>query len=225
MGPGPWRSGPIYGQPCLAQVRGLAPGLALRPPFDPGVDQIANLVRDITACALDEGASGPAPGSRRVGSGALLFQALPLCHLPTQFSVRARCPSCAMTMRSADSLGVPWNLASYCSRTCSRTRSTRTCPRTSAQGVGRIVIRFGDAHIYVRNHLTRFVLSCAREHRLLPAPGPARRHGRVLFQADHALVNGYDPHPAPARAGRGLIMDPIVKATSATLTDPSPIEL
>ena len=82
---------------------------------DPGVDQIANLVRDISTCALDEGAS---VGRRLImlawDPRALPFQALPPCHLLTQFCVRDRRLSCVMTMRSADLfLGVPWNLASY----------------------------------------------------------------------------------------------------------------
>lgn len=189
--------GPIYGH-VWRRFGGSHPVSHGPGQFDPGVDQIANLVRDITACALDEGAS---VGRRLILSAwdprALPFQALPPCHLLTQFSVRARRLSCAMTMRSADLfLGVPWNLASYALLTHLLTHTVNpNLPEDKRLGVGRIVIRFGDAHIYV-NHLDQVRAQLAREHRPFPRLVLLDDTDVYSFQADHALVNGYDPHPA-----------------------------
>ena len=166
--------------------------------FDPGVDQIANLVRDITTCALDEGTS---VGRRLILSAwdprALPFQALPPCHLLTQFCVRDRRLSCVMTMRSADLfLGVPWNLASYALLTHLFVHTVNEALTTEhALSVGRIVIRFGDAHIYV-NHLDQVRAQLAREHR--PFPRLVLRDDTNVFRflSEDAMVVGYDPHPA-----------------------------
>lgn len=189
--------GPIYGH-VWRRFGGSHPVSHKPDQFDPGVDQIANLVRDISTCAQDEGAS---VGRRLVLTAwdprALPFQALPPCHLLTQFSVRDRRLSCVMTMRSADLfLGVPWNLASYALLTHLLAHTVNeTLPPDHALSVGRIVIRFGDAHIYV-NHLDQVQAQLAREHR--PFPRLVLRDDTNVFRflAQDAMVVGYDPHPA-----------------------------
>jgi thymidylate synthase len=189
--------GPIYGH-TWKRFGGSHPVSHGPGQFDPGVDQIANLVRDITTCALDEGAS---VGRRLILSAwdprALPFQALPPCHLLTQFSVRDKRLSCAMTMRSADLfLGVPWNLASYALLTHLLVHTVNEALTTEqALSVGRIVIRFGDAHIYV-NHLDQVRAQLARKHRPFPRLVLCDDTNVYLFKDEDAMVVGYDPHPA-----------------------------
>lgn len=193
--------GPIYGH-VWRRFGGSHPVSHGPGQFDPGVDQIANLVRDITTCALDEGAS---VGRRLImiawDPRALPFQALPPCHLLTQFSVRDKRLSCVMTMRSADLfLGVPWNLASYALLTHLFVHTVNPLlPEAERLTVGRIVIRFGDAHIYV-NHVEQVLTQLEREPRPFPRLVLLDDTDVYSFRSEHALVTGYDPHgalPAP----------------------------
>ena len=163
-----------------------------------GTDQIMRMVHQIMDCARDESS---AQNRRLVLSAwdprALPFQALPPCHLLTQFQVRDRRLSCIMTMRSADLfLGVPWNLASYALLTHLFVHTVNPLlPEAERLTVGRIVIRFGDAHIYV-NHVEQVLTQLERDHRPFPSMVLRDDTNVYLFKSEDAMVVGYDPHPA-----------------------------
>jgi thymidylate synthase len=186
--------GPIYGH---AWRRFGAP-YPVSDSNQPGTDQIMRLVYQIMDCAKDESSSQ----NRRLilsawDPGATHLQALPPCHLLTQFQVRDRRLSCVMTMRSADLfLGVPWNLASYALLTHLFVHTVNPLlPEAERLTVGRIVIRFGDAHIYV-NHVEQVLTQLEREPRPFPRLVLLDDTDVYSFRSEHALVTGYDPHPA-----------------------------
>ena len=163
-----------------------------------GTDQIMRLVYQIMDCAKDESSSQ----NRRLiltawDPNATHLQALPPCHLLTQFQVRDRRLSCIMTMRSADLfLGVPWNLASYALLTHLFVHTVNPLlPEAERLTVGRVVIRFGDAHIYV-NHVEQVLTQLEREPRPFPRLVLLDDTDVYSFRSEHALVTGYDPHPA-----------------------------
>ena len=189
--------GPIYGH-VWRRFGGSHPISHPAHVYDPGHDQIASLVHQIMDCARDESS---AQNRRLVLSAwdprALPFQALPPCHLLTQFQVRDRRLSCIMTMRSADLfLGVPWNLASYALLTHLFVHTVNPfLPEAERLTVGRIVIRFGDAHIYV-NHVEQVLTQLEREPRPFPRLVLLDDTDVYSFRSEHALVTGYDPHPA-----------------------------
>lgn len=81
--------------------------------------------------------------------GELDLMALPPCHMMAQFYVsKDKELSCQMYQRSADMfLGVPFNIASYA-------LFTHMLAQVCGLKVGKLVICFGDAHIYT-NHIAQ----------------------------------------------------------------------
>lgn len=186
-----------------------------------GVDQIANLVRDIRATVADPTAS---VGRRLVltawNPAEVAAAKLPACHCFVQWSVRPAtvpCPphfgecaaaraawerdvrrppalSCHLYQRSADVfLGVPFNVASYALLTHMLAQVTGCVP-------GELVHSFGDLHLYV-NHMAQAQEQLAREPRALPAllldAAVREIDDFVDTAADTSFVLvGYDPHPA-----------------------------
>lgn len=107
------------------------------------------------------------PNSRRHilsswNPGELEIMALPPCHMMAQFYVsNDRKLSCHMYQRSADMfLGVPFNIASYA-------LFTHMLAQVCDFEVGKLVISFGDAHIY-KNHVDLVKLQLSRKPFVLP---------------------------------------------------------
>src|ERR687883_1592922 len=122
-----------------------------------GVDQIANLIRDIRHN----------PNSRRLivtGWDPRVADRvdLPPCHTLFQFKVeRGRTLHCQLYQRSADAfLGVPFNISSYA-------LLTHMLAHVCELEVGEFIYTLGDYHIY-RNHLTQVHELLAREPLPLP---------------------------------------------------------
>lgn len=116
-----------------------------------GVDQIADLIHGLQH----------EPHSRRHILSAwnvsdLKQMVLPPCHMCCQFYVSMNGElSCMMFQRSADLfLGVPFNIASYALLTHLLAKMTNLQP-------GKLVINFGDTHIY-NNHLDAVKEQCSR---------------------------------------------------------------
>jgi thymidylate synthase len=150
-----------------------------------GVDQLANVVRDIQQ----------SPHSRRlIVSGWNPKEAdqvaLPPCHTLFQFYVQDDEVSCHLYQRSADLfLGVPFNIASYALLTLMVAQATGKKP-------GDFVHSFGDVHLYL-NHLEQAKEQLSRTPRALPKMrlNPARA-SLFEFQFEDFTLEGYDPHPA-----------------------------
>lgn len=151
-----------------------------------GIDQIAAVVHDIKLN----------PFSRRHVVSAwnvadLPHMALEPCHVLFQFYVSTdRRLSCHMYQRSADVfLGVPFNIASYA-------LLTHMIAQVTGLSVGKLVISFGDAHLY-RSHLDQVNEMLAREERPLPRIelNPEVEDIDDFRYEDIELV-GYDPWPA-----------------------------
>jgi len=149
-------------------------------------DQISQLVRGLK---LD-------PYSRRHIVSAwnvedLADMALEPCHVLFQFYVSTdKRLSCHMYQRSADVfLGVPFNIASYA-------LLTHMIAQVTGLSVGKLVISFGDAHLY-RSHLAQVNEMLAREERPLPRIelNPEVEDIDDFRYEDIELV-GYDPWPA-----------------------------
>lgn len=180
--------GPIYGH----QWRNYGAPYDAREPGQ-RKDQILGLVQDMTKVKRDPSASEARRLILTAWNPVQVSEArLPPCHVMAQFNVRHGSLSCCMTMRSADLfLGVPYNLASYA-------LLTHLFAHTVGLNVGRVVIRFGDAHIYV-NHIDQ-VKEQIRRRMIEPRPFPSLQlatEAHVLsFSPEHARVVGYDPHPA-----------------------------
>jgi len=117
--------------------------------------------------------------------------ALPPCHLLYQFYVSGDWLSCKMYQRSADMfLGVPFNVASYALLTALVARLVGLKPE-------RLIISFGDAHIYL-NHLDQVERQLSREPRELPKLSILDRGQRSIddFRLEDVKLEGYDPLPA-----------------------------
>lgn len=109
--------------------------------YDPGIDQIKNII---------EGIKKDPAGRRHILSAwnvaDIPKMALPPCHLMAQFRVLKNELHCMMTIRSNDAfLGLPFNIASYALLTHLIGKATGYPP-------GELVVSFGDLHIY-DNHL------------------------------------------------------------------------
>ncbi len=114
----------------------------------------------------------------------------PICHNMYQANVKNGKLSLQLYQRSADIfLGVPFNIASYALLTIILARATGNEP-------GEFVHTFGDVHIY-ENHMAAVKEQLAREPKPLPmlVLDPAVR-GIDDFRPEHAVLTGYDPHPA-----------------------------
>lgn len=149
-----------------------------------GVDQIANVVREIREN----------PQSRRlIVSGWNPREAdqvaLPPCHTMFQFYVTSGKLSCQLYQRSGDVfLGVPFNIASYALLTMMIAHVTNLAP-------GDFVHTFGDAHLY-ENHLEQARVQLARTPKALPKM-TLRPGVRDIFSFvyEDFTLEGYDPHP------------------------------
>jgi thymidylate synthase len=152
-----------------------------------GVDQIANLIRDI----------GAKPHSRRLIVSAwnpqdipvMAKSGLPPCHALFQFYVAEGRLSCQLYQRSADVfLGVPFNIASYALLTMMVAQVCDLEP-------GEFIHTFGDVHLYL-NHVEQANLQLTREPRSLPQM-KINPEVKDLFEfryEDFELRN-YDPYP------------------------------
>ena len=150
-----------------------------------GVDQLANVVRDIRE----------KPFSRRlIVSGWNPKEAeqvaLPPCHTLFQFHVQDDEVSCHLYQRSADIfLGVPFNIASYALLTMMVAQVTGKKP-------GDFVHSFGDVHLY-SNHVEQAQEQLSRSPRALPVMriNPAVKD-LFAFRFEDFTLEGYEPHPA-----------------------------
>lgn len=114
----------------------------------------------------------------------------PICHNMYQANVKNGKLSLQLYQRSADIfLGVPFNIASYALLTIILARATGNEP-------GEFVHTFGDVHIY-DNHMAAVKEQISRE----PKPLPVLTLDSSVkdiddFRPEHAVLTGYDPHPA-----------------------------
>lgn len=165
-----------------------------------GVDQIANLVRDIIK----------SPSSRRLiltgwDPRTVDQVELPPCHCLAQFYVQDGELSCHLYQRSADCLlGVPYNIASYA-------LLTHLLAFVCGLRVRDFVHSFGDAHLYV-NHLEQVELQLTRHPRHLPqlrirvlpplsvpTNTPDAALAKLLsLRFEDLVLSDYDPAPAIA---------------------------
>jgi thymidylate synthase len=173
--------GPIYGVQWRHWNRDL---------FNPGIDQIAQVIQSIK---LDP------YGRRHVVSAWNVEQipdmALAPCHILFQFIVRPRTTGapfwldCVLTQRSADlPLGVPFNIASYAILT------HMIASLTGLHG-GVLVVNLGDCHIY-HNQFD----GCKTQLERTPRQFPELRFKRPItdiddFHVDDFELVDYKPHP------------------------------
>ena len=151
-----------------------------------GVDQIARLVRGITAD----------PYSRRHIVTAwhpddALLVTLPPCHTLWQCHVSTdNRLSLHLYQRSGDAfLGVPFNIASYA-------LLTHMLAHVTGYKVGEFIHSFGDVHLY-RNHRDQAELLLTREERPMPRLTLNPSVTDIFaFRFEDVELSGYDPHPA-----------------------------
>ncbi|MEW5741590.1 MAG: thymidylate synthase [Myxococcota bacterium] len=150
-----------------------------------GVDQLANVVRDIRE----------RPFSRRLlvtgwNPKEADQVALPPCHTLFQFHVQDDEVSCHLYQRSADIfLGVPFNIASYALLTMMVAQAT-------GKRAGDFIHSFGDVHLY-SNHVDQAKEQLTRA----PRPFPVMRlnpevRDLFAFRFEDFTLEGYEPHPA-----------------------------
>lgn len=153
--------------------------------FSKGVDQISRLIESLknNPCSRRHFMTAWNPSD-------ITFQSLPPCHISSQFYVRqGKLLDCKMYQRSADLfLGVPFNIASYA-------LLTHMIAQVTGLNPGRLIITFGDAHIY-KNHFAQVKEQIAREPYLLPKL--EMRHDITdidKFEPDHFRLYEYKYHP------------------------------
>jgi thymidylate synthase len=166
--------GPVYGKQWRSWPT----------PEGSGIDQIANVIRDIKEN----------PDSRRLIVSAwnpaeIEKMKLPPCHCLFQFFVADGKLSCMLTQRSCDSfLGVPFNIASYALLTHMIAHVTGLLP-------GEFIWSGGDCHLYL-NHLTQAREQLARHPKNLPTITFRRKVTSIDdFCYEDIALTGYDPHP------------------------------
>lgn len=153
---------------------------------NPGVDQIANLIRDIKAN----------PESRRHVVSAwnptdIPGMALAPCHCLFQFYVAEGALSCQLYQRSADMfLGVPFNIASY-------SLLTHMIAQQCDLQVGEFIWTGGDCHIY-KNHFDQVNLQLSRMPKPLCTLELERAASIFDYKLEHVKFKDYDYHPAIA---------------------------
>ena len=152
-----------------------------------GIDQIRQV----------EAAIRSTPDSRRMLVSAwnvsdLERMALPPCHVLFQLHVAGGRLSCQLYQRSADLfIGVPFNLASYALLTC-------MLAEAAGLGRGRLVMAFGDVHVY-EDHLEQVHEQLGR--RPYPRPRLVLCPGRTVASIDEikagdVVLEGYRHHEA-----------------------------
>jgi len=164
-------------------------------PVRNGVDQIANLIKEIENN----------PNSRRlIVTGWDPRQAdkvdLPPCHTLFQFKVDKRVLHCQLYQRSADAfLGVPFNISSYA-------LLMHLIAHVCGLKVGEFVYTLGDYHIYL-NHLEQVEELLAREPFALPrleiAAGTTELRGLqglLDMRYENLKLIGYQSHGKIAAA-------------------------
>jgi thymidylate synthase len=166
--------GPIYG----AQWRSWSKG-------DGDIDQLNQAIQKIKNN----------PDDRRMivsawNPAAIPNMALPPCHVFFQYYVADGKLSCKMYQRSADSfLGVPFNIASYALK-------THIVAKMVGLEVGKLIMTFGDAHIYL-NHLDQVEELLSRRPKKLPKLIVKPVHDRIEhYTIDDIEFVGYKSHPA-----------------------------
>jgi len=115
---------------------------------------------------------------------------LPPCHVLFQIYVNKDHLSCHVYQRSADAfLGVPFNIASYA-------LLTHMIAQVTGKKVGKLVISFGDLHVY-QNHFNQVRTQLSRFPRKLPSIdiNPDVKGIFNFRYEDFSLVE-YDPWPA-----------------------------
>lgn len=137
------------------------------------------------------------PESRRIVVSAwnvsmLRHMRLPPCHILFQFYVHGDGRlSCHMYQRSADMfIGVPYNIASYSLLTYMISHMCGLRP-------SRLVISFGDAHIYL-NHIDQVKEQLSRSPKSPPVLkiNPNRNITKITdYRIEDMILTGYDPHP------------------------------
>jgi thymidylate synthase len=116
--------------------------------------------------------------------------ALPPCHVFFQYYVADGKLSCKMYQRSADAfLGVPFNIASYATK-------VHLIAAMTGLEVGKLIMTFGDAHIY-HNHFDQVEELLSRKPKKLPKLIVKTVHDRIEdYTIDDIEFVGYKPHPA-----------------------------
>lgn len=166
--------GPIYGK----QWRSWSDA------WGRGIDQIANVVRDIKAN----------PESRRHVVSAwnvadLPDMALAPCHCLFQFYVADGMLSCQLYQRSADMfLGVPFNIASYA-------LLTHMVAQQCDLKVGEFIWTGGDCHIY-QNHFDQVRLQLSRMPKPLCTLELQKADSIFDYKLEHVTFKDYDYHQA-----------------------------
>lgn len=177
--------GPVYGKQWRSWENGkVAYNVEDEYPRPVKIDQLASVIEQIRNN----------PDSRRLLVSAwnpaeLDKMALPPCHILYQFYVSNGYLSCKMYQRSADVfLGVPFNIASYALLTHLVAKMTGLKP-------GRLILTFGDAHIYT-NHIKQVEQQLSREPKPLPTIQIKTVHDKIEdYTFEDIEIEGYDPHP------------------------------
>jgi thymidylate synthase len=114
----------------------------------------------------------------------------PICHNMYQANVKNGKLSLHLYQRSADIfLGVPFNIASYALLAIILAQVTGNKP-------GEFIHTFGDVHIY-ENHMAAVKEQLTREPKPLPSITLDPSVKTIDdFRPEHAVLAGYDPHPA-----------------------------
>lgn len=167
--------GPIYGEQWRHWVNDLGEV----------VDQLKDLIENMKKD----------PDSRRhyvtaINPGAQERMALPACHAFFQMYIADGKVSCKMYQRSADMfLGVPFNIASYALK-------TYVVAKMLGLEVGKLILTFGDAHIYL-NHIAQVNEQLERTPKeKLPQLEILTVHESIDdYTIDDYKLTGYDPQP------------------------------